>query len=247
MNKLIIAILVLFPVVLTSCSEKDNPPTTNELKNALILYLPAHIEVKSFTVQASQNLGNKVEPLYGSRFKATIEIIADLYAVDKTINKAIFVRLNTLKGTQTEIFGKIKTQLYQGALKYNFDIDGNPTDNLGKPLNQISGGNIIIRGSDEEKKFIAELKEETEQLAGKKAQPTSLITGKVLEYVTAGGYTYINVATDSGEKWIAVNQVAIEVGEEVTYMDGMVMQNFFSKSLDRTFPEILFSSGLVRQ
>jgi hypothetical protein len=28
-------------------------------------------------------------------------------------------------------------------------------------------------------------------------------------------------------------------------MDGMVMQNFFSKSLDRTFPEIIFSGGLV--
>jgi hypothetical protein len=28
-------------------------------------------------------------------------------------------------------------------------------------------------------------------------------------------------------------------------MDGMVMQNFFSKTLDRTFPEIVFSGGLV--
>jgi len=78
------------------------------------------------------------------------------------------------------------------------------------------------------------------------AAPTAAqVTGKVMETMDAAGYTYIKVATDAGEKWVAVNQTAVEVGEEVTYIDGMVMQNFFSKSLDRTFPEIVFSGGLV--
>ena len=81
--------------------------------------------------------------------------------------------------------------------------------------------------------------------AGLAGPPPAPVTGKVLESMDAAGYTYINVATDSGDMWIAVNQIAVEVGEEVTYMDGMVMQNFFSKSLDRTFPEIIFSSGLL--
>jgi len=75
--------------------------------------------------------------------------------------------------------------------------------------------------------------------------PTAPVTGKVLETMDAAGYTYLNVETDAGQKWIAVNQTAVEVGEEVSFMDGMVMQNFFSKTLDRTFPEIIFSSGLV--
>jgi len=75
--------------------------------------------------------------------------------------------------------------------------------------------------------------------------PPAPVTAKVLETMDAAGYTYLNVATDSGEKWIAVNQAVVEVGQEVTFMDGMVMQNFFSKSLDRTFPEIIFSSGLL--
>lgn len=71
------------------------------------------------------------------------------------------------------------------------------------------------------------------------------VKGKVLETMDASGYTYLNVETDAGTKWIAVNQTPVAVGEEITFMDGMVMQNFFSKSLDRTFPEIVFSSGLV--
>jgi hypothetical protein len=75
--------------------------------------------------------------------------------------------------------------------------------------------------------------------------PPAPVTGTVLETMDAAGYTYLNVATDTGEKWVAVTQATVEVGEEVTFMDGMVMQNFFSKSLDRTFPEIIFSGGLV--
>ena len=81
--------------------------------------------------------------------------------------------------------------------------------------------------------------------AGTAAVPPAPVTGTVLESMDAAGYTYINVATDSGERWIAVNQSVVEIGEEITFMDGMVMQNFFSKSLDRTFPEIVFSPGLA--
>jgi hypothetical protein len=75
-------------------------------------------------------------------------------------------------------------------------------------------------------------------------QPT-LVSGKVLETMDASGYSYLHVQTAAGDKWIAVNQTKVDVGEEITYMDSMVMQNFFSKTLDRTFPEIVFSSGLV--
>ena len=80
---------------------------------------------------------------------------------------------------------------------------------------------------------------------GMAAAPATPVTGKVLETMDASGYTYLNVQTNAGDMWVAVNQSKVEVGEEVTFMDGMVMQNFFSKSLDRTFPEIIFSSGLV--
>jgi hypothetical protein len=77
------------------------------------------------------------------------------------------------------------------------------------------------------------------------APPAAAVTGKVLETIDSAGYTYLNVESDAGTKWIAVNQTSVAVGEEVTYLDGMVMQNFVSKTLDRTFPEIVFSGGLV--
>ncbi len=81
--------------------------------------------------------------------------------------------------------------------------------------------------------------------SGLAAPPSAAVKGKVLEVMDAAGYTYLSVETDTGERWIAVNQTGVEVGEEITYVDGIVMQNFFSKTLDRTFPEIIFSSGLI--
>lgn len=109
----------------------------------------------------------------------------------------------------------------------------------------IIGLTACSKDKPEEQASTSPAQQQSTPEAGIAAPPTAPVTGTVLETMDAAGYTYLNVATDSGEKWIAVNQSAVEVGEEITFLDGMVMQNFFSKSLDRTFPEIIFSSGLV--
>jgi len=80
---------------------------------------------------------------------------------------------------------------------------------------------------------------------GQAAPSAAPVSGKILETMDAAGYTYLNVQTAAGDKWVAVNQTKVEVGEQVAFRDGMVMQNFVSKTLDRTFPEITFSPGLV--
>ncbi len=70
------------------------------------------------------------------------------------------------------------------------------------------------------------------------------IKGKVLETMDSGGYTYLQVAADQGAIWVAIPKSAIEVGQEVTCDPGMVMKDFSSKSLGRTFAAIVFSPGL---
>lgn len=71
------------------------------------------------------------------------------------------------------------------------------------------------------------------------------LTGKVMETMDSGGYTYMKVDTGKGQPWVAIPRAKIAVGEEVTYQPGMVMNNFSSKTLNRTFDSIVFSSGLV--
>lgn len=77
------------------------------------------------------------------------------------------------------------------------------------------------------------------------ANPTGPIQGKAKEVLQGGGFTYILVAAEKGETWVAVPETKVAVGEECTVAGGQVMQNFPSKSLNRTFNEIIFSSGLA--
>lgn len=151
-----VVIAAFVSILLVACSG-ENKPATSELKATLTQGIPGHVDLNNFSVQASQNFGNKIEPIYGTRFNATVIALVDLYKTDKKDKEVTFVRLVTEKGKQTEIFGKITSKLYQGAWKHNIDIDGTPIRNLGIPLNQISDGRVIVRGSDEEKKYYAEI------------------------------------------------------------------------------------------
>lgn len=74
-----------------------------------------------------------------------------------------------------------------------------------------------------------------------------IISGKVLETMDAGGYTYMKVDTGKVQQWVATPQAKVKTGDEVSYYDGMVMPNFTSKTLNKTFDSIVFSSGLVGQ
>jgi hypothetical protein len=75
-------------------------------------------------------------------------------------------------------------------------------------------------------------------------QKDIVITGKAKEVLSGGGFTYILVDADKAETWVVVPETEVAVGEEVKVKDGEMMHNFPSKALDRTFAEVVFSSGL---
>lgn len=153
----ITTLLFLVCIIMSACSG-ENKPATGDLKKALSLQLPGHMLLDSFSVEASQNLGNKVEPLYAVRFQATIKAMVDLYEEDRKEPNVRLVSLVSNRGKKTDIFGKISSRLYQGVWQHDIDIDGNPFASLGIPLTQFSGGRVFIRGSDEEKKYYSELR-----------------------------------------------------------------------------------------
>ncbi len=85
----------------------------------------------------------------------------------------------------------------------------------------------------------------TEATAQPPASPGA-IRGKVLETEDASGYTYVRL--DDGSKdgiWAAMPKTDLKVGEEITLKDGAVMDNFASKTLNKTFDKIIFSSGVL--
>jgi hypothetical protein len=72
--------------------------------------------------------------------------------------------------------------------------------------------------------------------------PTNVVKGQVLEVKDAGSYTYLRLKTKDGETWAAINKSPVKTGADVTLENVMVMTNFESKSLKRTFPTILFAN-----
>lgn len=76
------------------------------------------------------------------------------------------------------------------------------------------------------------------------ANPTGPIKGKAKEVLSGGGFTYVLIGAEKGDTWVAVPQTKVAVGEVCTVAEGQVMQNFPSKTLNRTFQEIVFSPGI---
>ncbi|MGZ8867602.1 MAG: hypothetical protein ACXW2P_04595, partial [Thermoanaerobaculia bacterium] len=66
------------------------------------------------------------------------------------------------------------------------------------------------------------------------------LTGKVLETFNGGGYSYLRIATASGEEWAAVRETSVAAGDTVTVDAQMTMEKFASPSLNRTFDRITF-------
>ncbi|TAK49572.1 MAG: nucleotide-binding protein [Betaproteobacteria bacterium] len=66
--------------------------------------------------------------------------------------------------------------------------------------------------------------------------------GQVLEVKDVDAYSYLRLGTQDGEIWAAVNRAPIRKGAEVTLENAMVMNNFRSKALNRTFDRIVFGT-----
>ncbi len=90
---------------------------------------------------------------------------------------------------------------------------------------------------------------EAGQILGIPAQQESAPgqAGIVEQAIDSNQYTYVEVRTESGLKWLAVVRMPLAAGDKVRYGEGVKMTNFYSKVLKRTFPEILFVGKMVRE
>jgi len=62
----------------------------------------------------------------------------------------------------------------------------------------------------------------------------------VLQVLTSGGYTYVEVQSDDASTWLAAPETPVLEGDRIAWQGGAVMREFTSNTLNRTFNEILF-------
>jgi hypothetical protein len=73
-----------------------------------------------------------------------------------------------------------------------------------------------------------------------------LLSGKVLQTMDSGGYTYVHLQKKNGDKvWVAAPTTPVTVGSQVSFNGGMEMVDFESKSLKRKFDKILFAESVA--
>ncbi len=72
------------------------------------------------------------------------------------------------------------------------------------------------------------------------------IAGTIVETMNASGYTYMLVLSGTDKTWVAIPATTVKKGATINYYEGMEMKDFTSKTLNRTFDSIIFSSGLAK-
>jgi hypothetical protein len=74
---------------------------------------------------------------------------------------------------------------------------------------------------------------------------TSAVSGKVVETMDSGRYTYVCLEKSDKKLWIAVPKMKVVVGQNMSFKPGLEMINFESKTLNRKFDKIIFSQGPI--
>ena len=74
---------------------------------------------------------------------------------------------------------------------------------------------------------------------------TSALSGKVVETMDSGGYTYVCLEKSDNKLWLAVPKMKVVVGQNMSFIPGLQMVNFESKTLNRKFDKIIFSQGPI--
>lgn len=73
----------------------------------------------------------------------------------------------------------------------------------------------------------------------KKERP--ILEGKVAEVIQIEGFSYLRLVTpNQEEKWVALLKNKSKVGDSIRVEEQAVLTDFHSKSLNRTFPTLVF-------
>ena len=91
---------------------------------------------------------------------------------------------------------------------------------------------------------MAETSQSEKSVPSKNNPAAAGYNGTVVETMNTAGYTYVQVDTGKEKIWAAAPEFQVKVGDLVTVPPGSLMQNYQSKTLNRTFEQIYFVAGI---
>ncbi len=101
---------------------------------------------------------------------------------------------------------------------------------------------LLTAGCDESRPAASPPRAIAAATAAAAITPGGTITGTVREQIPVEPYVYVRLGTASGDVWAAVNQEPLTIGSSVTVYNILPMDQFASKTLNRTFERIYFGA-----
>ena len=86
--------------------------------------------------------------------------------------------------------------------------------------------------------------EPTEPLLEQQAASNEIYSGTVAEIIEVDNYTYLRIESEQGSAWIATSLVWVNEGDNISFPGGVLMENFHSATLGRTFEKIMFVENI---
>jgi hypothetical protein len=147
-------------LLLQGCGHSEKRPGTQDYAKQFAVSIPAYWEIADFNVEATENVGNKVEPMYQARFKATVKLKTRTYEIVSREDNALFIRPMADKGEKREIYGRALAELSMGNWKINFSLENNPIPSMGQPKDFFIEAKVIVVGTPEESEYRVQIRQE---------------------------------------------------------------------------------------
>jgi hypothetical protein len=155
MRQLLASLLVL--ISFSGCQRDPFAagPAHDELRSRFATELPANLKVVAFDIQASENIGNKVEPNFRTRFSARIQLTADTFLPASTEQNVLIVVRHLESGHNRDVFGVADSTVSGGAWATRFRLDADVLRSLGQPHDSFyaQAKRVVVRGSPDEAVF----------------------------------------------------------------------------------------------
>ncbi len=152
-------------------------PSLDELKGALRQYLPSHISIETFVVEASQNIRTAVEPVMTGRIKTTLQIKEALHIERQPFQGTPVIAEHSKAGTTNETWYISRAELLKGKWQINFRPQGDEFFRMGSPRAKYAA-NALLEHSTEYNAHVANMQEQARQQAAR--LQASQIPSKVL-------------------------------------------------------------------
>lgn len=159
MQNILLLLFFLGVSQIVSCGSASDAPNKDELRQGLNDEVPKYYTIRSFDIEASENAGSKVQPLYRYRFRAAAELQEDTYKEIAKEGNVVFITLAEGRGKRAELFGIAEASLSAGKWRIRYRLENYPIRGNEVPRKFFSQ-KTIIKGSSEEVSYQAQLKEQ---------------------------------------------------------------------------------------